>query len=97
MPAANPPEQLAAIERVVLGVRRCFEENTPLESGVEIHAEVHMLLRVTPSGEVLSAEFAPPLAPQVDACSAKHVHAIRFPRTDQGVSLSRVIQLGQRR
>jgi len=81
---------VAGVER---GIGRCFGEFSGTAAGVSIRAKTSLTLKVTPSGQVLSADFKPPLSPAVASCSERVIEATSFPESPEGSHLSHSLEL----
>lgn len=83
------------VATVVQAVSRCFEEHTALTPNVRVRVRTSMTLDVDPDGSVRDVRFDPPLAPALHACSDQDARAARFAPSQNGATVTRVIELSR--
>jgi hypothetical protein len=83
----------SALRAITERVQDCFRRHTsgPSELGLELSTE--LAVSVEPSGELLQADFEPPLAPAVEACVAAELEQLRLARSPEGYRVEREIRL----
>jgi hypothetical protein len=76
----SEPPPAAPREAIARAIRDCAAARG--QSG-EVHVTVtsNLNLRVTPSGEVESAQFSPPLLPEIQTCAAQTIYRTKFEET----------------
>lgn len=89
-PAASVEQ---ALETVTDRVQHCFREQVPGSSELGIEATTRLGLWVEPDGELLRADFDPPLAPGVERCVASQLAHVRVARSPAGFRVERDIRL----
>jgi len=87
--AAVEPALRAITERV----QSCFRRHTPGPSELGIELSTELAFWVEPSGELLQADFEPPLAPAVEACVAAELGQLRLAPSPDGYRVQREIRL----
>ena len=90
-PPAASVEQ--ALETVTGHVQRCFREQLRGSSELGIEASTRLGLWVEPDGELLRADFDPPLAPAVESCVAAQLAHLRVAPSPAGFRVEREIRL----
>ncbi len=79
-PAVAPPGPDPDAENTVArAVRACISEH-PKPAGVTVVVSTTLHLWVGNDGNVHSARFEPPVAPDINACAAEPIYRTRFPR-----------------
>jgi hypothetical protein len=89
-PAASVEQ---ALETVTERVQHCFREQLPGSSELGIEASTRLGLWVEPDGELLRADFDPPLAPAVESCVAAQLAHVRVARSPAGFRVERDLRL----
>jgi hypothetical protein len=89
-PAASVEQ---ALETVIGHVQRCFRDQLRGSSELGIEASTRLGLWVEPDGELLRADFDPPLAPAVEGCVAAQLAHLRVAPSPAGFRVEREIQL----
>jgi hypothetical protein len=93
-PAAAPSASVEQALQTVTGhVQHCFREQLPGSSELGIEATTRLGLWVEPDGELLRADFDPPLAPAVESCVAAQLAHLRVARSPAGFRVERDIRL----
>ena len=80
-------------ETVVGHVQHCFREQLRGSSELGIEASTRLGLWVEPDGELLRADFDPPLAPAIESCVAAQLAHLRVAPSPAGFRVEREIQL----
>jgi len=102
-PAAAPPSSPSvapsagavesALRAITERVQDCFRRHTSGPSGLGIELSTELAFSVEPSGELLQADFDPPLAPAVEACVAAELEPLRLEPSPEGYRVEREIRL----
>jgi hypothetical protein len=90
-PSGAAAEQ--ALRAVSEHVQRCFRSNLPGSSELGIEASTQLALWVEPDGDVLRANFEPPLAPAVEACVTVQLAQLKLAPSSDGYRIEREIRL----
>jgi hypothetical protein len=81
------------VAEIVTAVSSCFERHTPGGGGMRITVRTALSLHIEPSGKIAEAEFQPPLAPDVAACSTVALVELSFAPSLEGVEVTRWLEL----
>lgn len=81
--------------KVMALVEKCFVDHTASTGGVSIRVRSSLAFTVTPAGKVTTLVSDPPLAPGVQTCSDQAVDQPIFPRSRDGVQLTRTLHLAR--
>jgi ferric-dicitrate binding protein FerR (iron transport regulator) len=96
-PAPVPPAPRASVEQalqtVTEHVQSCFRQQLPGSSELGIEAATRLGLWVEHDGELLRADFDPPLAPAVERCVAAQLAHLRVAPSPAGFRVEREIRL----
>jgi len=99
-PTASSPSHAAsavavepALRAITERVQSCFRRHTPGPSELRIELSTELAFWVEPSGELLQADFEPPLAPAVEACVAAELGQLRLAPSPEGYRVEREIRL----
>jgi hypothetical protein len=96
-PTSGAPPSGAAAEQALRAVgehvQRCFRSNLPGSSELGIEASTQLALWVEPDGDVLRADFEPPLAPAVEACVTVQLAQLKLAQSTDGYRVEREIRL----
>jgi hypothetical protein len=96
-PAHTPSAAVveSALRAITERVQGCFRRHTsgPSELGIELSTDLGF--SVEPSGELLQADFEPPLAPAVEACVAAELEQLRLAPSPEGYRVQREIRLSR--
>jgi hypothetical protein len=92
---APPPDASSqqTLELVTERVRACFRRHLPGSSELGIEVSTRLGLWVEPSGQLLRAEFDPPLAPAIESCVARELGQFRAAPSPEGYRVQRNLQL----
>lgn len=71
----------------------CFARYTHADQGTRVTATVAVTLTIAPDGHITERASAPPLAPDVEACSQQGVGRIRFTPSRDGIRITRHLEL----
>jgi hypothetical protein len=97
LPATAPPAPRASVEQalqtVTEHVQSCFRQQLPGSSELGIEAATRLGLWVEHDGELLRADFDPPLAPAVERCVAAQLAHLRVAPSPAGFRVEREIRL----
>jgi hypothetical protein len=95
LPASPPMSAIeTGVSRVLDATNRCFSQHTQRRGDIRIIVRSTMTLQVSPGGAVGRVEFAPPLAPAVEACARGAVGSVRFAESLEGALVTRTVELG---
>ncbi|MEO8185179.1 MAG: FecR family protein [Deltaproteobacteria bacterium] len=92
-PAAPSASVEQALETVTEHVQQCFREQLRGSGELGIEATTRLGLWVEPDGELLRADFEPPLAPAVESCVTVQLSHLRVARSPAGFRVERDIRL----
>jgi hypothetical protein len=93
-PATLSPELAdAAAAQVVRGIEACFDRHTEIWGNVRVTASSTLTMFVSPSGKLETMRLVPQLAPPVQYCSVALMRQVRFPRSQAGGTVTRVLRL----
>lgn len=73
-------------------MNRCFQDKTH-SSGARVSVSTGLTVSVGGDGTVESVTFAPPLAPAVEDCAVLGLRSLKFARSREGVTFTRVFEL----
>lgn len=79
-PATTPPRPASAAD-VANAVRECVASARKARPEVKVTVATTLHLRISDAGEVLSAVFDPPLAPEVQTCAAGKIYGTKVEGT----------------
>jgi len=91
--AASSASVEQALETVTQHVQHCFRAQLPGSSEIGIEALTRLGLWVEPDGELLRADFDPPLAPTVESCVAAQLEHLRVAHSPAGFRVERDLRL----
>jgi FecR protein len=83
----------AGIARIVEAATTCFSHHTTSAEGVQITVRTALSLKVTASGAVADVDFQPPLSPDAEECAAASIAQVTFAPSQQGASVTRMLEL----
>ncbi|MGC4094305.1 MAG: FecR domain-containing protein [Polyangiaceae bacterium] len=83
----------AGVGPVVAAVTRCFREGSSESGNLRVTAKSSLTLQVAPDGSIGRLSFDPPLSPNVQSCSEAAIAHVRFARSVEGTSVTRVLEL----
>lgn len=83
----------SALRAITERVQDCFRRHTSGPSELAIELATELAFSVEPSGELLQADFEPPLAPAVEACVAAELQPLRLAPSPEGYRVQREIRL----
>jgi hypothetical protein len=96
-PPEAAPEQDAASQTVLQSitehVQSCFRSHVPGSSELGIEVSTRLRLWVEASGQLLRADFEPPLAPAIESCVAERLAQFRAAPSPQGYRVERELVL----
>jgi hypothetical protein len=94
-PSSEPPAALVepALRAITERVQSCFRRHTPGPQDLGLELSTELVFWVEPSGELLQADFEPPLAPAVEACVATDLGQLRLAPSPEGYRVEREIRL----
>lgn len=95
-PAATPPpdaESERALQAVTEHIRACFRRHLPGSSELGIEVSTRLGLWVEASGQLLRADFEPPLAPAIEGCVAEQLVQFRAAPSPEGYRVERDLVL----
>jgi ferric-dicitrate binding protein FerR (iron transport regulator) len=90
VPAASVEQ---ALQTVIEQAQSCFRQQLPGSIEIGIEVSTRLGLWVEPDGELLRADFDPPLAPAVEHCVAAKLANLRVARSLEGFRVEREIRL----
>ncbi|MEY2936335.1 MAG: hypothetical protein RL033_7084, partial [Pseudomonadota bacterium] len=100
LPAASPGAATApdaagerALQSVLQHVQGCFHRHLPGSRELGIEVSTRLGLWVETSGQVLRADFDPPLAPAIEACVAEKLAQFRAAPSPEGYRIERNLLL----
>jgi hypothetical protein len=74
-------------------VQVCFHRHLPGSRELGIEVSTRLGLWVEASGQLLRADFAPPLAPAIEACVAEKLEQFRAAPSPEGYRIERSLLL----
>ena len=83
----------AGLTQVIDALSGCFQQHMPARGDMRVTARTTLTLSVGPDGRIASSQFNPPLAPNVSACALRASGAVRFAASQEGASLTRILEL----
>lgn len=95
-PPAEPPGDAAserAIQAVTEHVRACFRRHLPGSRELGIEVSTRLALWVEASGQLLRADFEPPLAPDIERCVSEALVQFRAASSAEGYRVERELVL----
>ena len=81
------------MQAVTEHVQACFRRHLPGSSELGIQVSTRLGLWVEPSGQLLSASFDPPLAPDIESCVSDQLGQFRAPASHDGYRVERDLLL----
>jgi hypothetical protein len=90
-PSASSVE--SALRAITERVQDCFRRHTSGPSDLDLELATELTFSVEPNGELLQADFEPPLAPAVEACVAAELEQLRLAPSPEGYRVQREIRL----
>ncbi len=92
-PTTPDPASERALEQVMEHVRTCFRPHLPGSRELGIEVSTRLGLWVEASGQLLRADFEPPLAPEIEGCVARKLEAFHATPSVDGYRVERNLLL----
>ncbi len=90
-PSINDIE--VGVARIVDVASTCFRQHTTSAEGVQITVRTALSLKIDASGDVSDVDFQPSLSPDAEECAAASIAKITFAPSQQGASVTRMLEL----